>query len=61
MLDKLMAHLSDIDKRDKLHLLEDYDNRMMREIRQFNYDNRTNFDAADTFLDYLISDFCDYD
>jgi len=61
MKNKLMAHLAEIDKRDQLHLLEDYDNRMMREIRQFNYENRTIFDAADTFLEYLTSDFCDND
>jgi len=61
MITKLMTHLAEIDKRKQLHQLEDYDNRMMREIRQFNYENRTTFDAADTFLDYLVSDFCDYD
>jgi hypothetical protein len=61
MLTKLMTHLAEIDKREKLYLLEYFDNRMMREIRQFNYENRTTFDAVDTFLDYLASDFCDYD
>jgi len=55
-MQEVMKVLANEDAMHKHFEKEDYDNRMMRVVRQYNYEHRTNYDAHSTFLDYLLSD-----